>query len=252
MHRGLVRVGSSGALLAGGLLLAACSGPGPGGVSGLPGVPSATVTTAAGPRGALDEATFTVDDGADAVDVTVADLGPDLYRVSTATGARVRPDVRAGSGAIDLHLARQAGPEPADVRVVLARGVRWRFVLAAGAGELTLDLDGGRVGGVDVDAGVGRIAMRLPAPDGTVRVRMTAGTSSWRLERPAGVPVRVRAGAGAGALRLDDDAREGVAAGTELRAAGWDGARDRYDVDAAGGVADLVVGATATGAASSV
>ena len=106
---GLVRVGSSGALLAGGLLLAACSGPGPGGVSGLPGVPSATVTTAGGPRGALDEATFTVDDGADAVDVTVADLGPDLYRVSTATGARVLA-LRAGRLGSDRPAPGAAGP----------------------------------------------------------------------------------------------------------------------------------------------
>jgi hypothetical protein len=243
VHRGLVRIGPPAALLAvllaAGLLLAGCSGPAP---AGLPGAAPGTAVTVAVPRGALAEGTFTVDDGADALDVTVADLGADLVRVSTSSD--VRPDVRADAGTVDLHLAKPGDAGPADVRVVLARGVRWRFVLAAGAGELSLDLSGGRVGGVDVDAGVGRITMRLPAPDGTVPLRMSAGTSSWRLERPADVPVRVRAGAGAGAVRLDGEAREGVAAGTELRAPGWDDARDRYDVDAAAGVADLVVSAT--------
>ena len=241
MHGILIRVGTPAALLSACLLVSACSGPAD---AGPPGAVRATATTAAGPRADVDEATFTVDDGADTVDVTVVDLGSDLYRVSTAASARVRPDVHATAGAVDLHLTKQDGPGAADVRVVLASGVRWRFVMAAGAGELSLDLGGGQVRGVDVGAGVGSITMRLPVPDGTVPVRETSGTSSWRLGRPADVPVRVRAEAGAGTVRLDDDVRQGVAAGTELRSAGWDDAHDRYDVDAAAGVANLVVSAT--------
>lgn len=203
--------------------------------------------TVSAPRAAVTDATFAVVDGADAVGVRTTDLGGDLYRVTTADGARVRPVVTEEGGLLHLHLTHRDGPGPAAVEVALSSAVRWRLEIDGGTGSLTADLRSGRVSGVDVVGGSGRVELALPAPHGTVPVRLVGGTSLWRVTHPAGVAVRARAGAGAGSMDVDGEARDGVAAGTELATPGWGTAVDRYDLDAAGGVAALVVSArTAT------
>lgn len=226
------------------LALAGCSGDGPGD----------TATSVTGPRDGVTASTFSLVDGADAVVVRTADVGDDLYRISTPQDSRVRPQVTVDGGVVHLHLTHRDGPGPADVDVLLSRAVRWRVEARAGTGSFTADLRGGAVAGVDVLAGSGRVDLALPPPHGTVPVRMVGGTSSWTVTRPADVPVRATASAGAGSIAVDDVSRVGVAAGTVLASPGWQAAADRYDLDAVGGVAALVVtaagGATSTATAS--
>jgi hypothetical protein len=119
--------------------------------------------------------------------------------------------------------------------------VRWHLRFTAGATSDLVDARTLDLADVTFVGGVSSIELTLPKPGGTVPVRMSGGANRFGLRVPAGVPVRVRAGGGAGTVALDGDTRSGVTAGTLVASDGWDGAQDRYDVDAAAGVSTVTV-----------
>ena len=123
-----------------------------------------SAATVSRPRGTVTSSTFALLDGADAVDVRIADLGADLYRVTTPDGARVRPQVTIDGGIVHLHLTHHDGAGPADVTVLLSSDVRWRLDVEAGTGSLRADLRDGATDGVDVVGGSGSVTLALPDP----------------------------------------------------------------------------------------
>ncbi|MDG4824310.1 hypothetical protein O7635_20865 [Asanoa sp. WMMD1127] len=228
------------------LLLAACTAPGPARPrphwAAEPARGAAPLDhTVTGPRAGLDAATFELASGVTTVTVRVADLGGDLYRVRTPDDASVAPWI-ARDGA-DLRLVTQGTGlgGPADVEVTLHRAVRWHLRLGGGAQQEEIDLRGGAVSGVEFVAGAGRIALTLPAPRGTVPVRMTGGAGEFRIQVTGDAPARVRVGGGAGSVVVDGVARTGIPGNTVIEGTGWASAGDRYDVDVAAGVSSLVL-----------
>ncbi|WFE39863.1 hypothetical protein [Micromonospora sp. WMMD998] len=200
--------------------------------------------TAVADRGDRRTAVFVLVDGADVVRVRTADLGDDLYRVSTPAEAKVRPAVSGSDGTVTAGLAATDGAGPALVEVALHDDVRWRVRLAGGAQEEVLDLREGRIEEVELTAGVSRAEVTLPPAAGTVRLSMTGGASRLLVHLAGDAPVRVRAAGGAGRVSVDGVDRTGVAGGTVWTPDGWAAATDRYDIDAVAGVSDLVVDRT--------
>ncbi|GAB1640913.1 hypothetical protein [Krasilnikovia sp. MM14-A1259] len=180
-------------------------------------------------------------DGATAIRLRTADLGADLYRVSTPPGAGVVPRITTDGGRVRLGLDRAPGAGPAEVDVALSARVRWDLRVSGGASLSTLDLREGRLGTVDLAGGASLVDLTLPRPDGTLTVRMTGGVSRFDVHTAARVPVRVRLVAGAGQVVLAGRAHDGVAAGALFTVDGWEEAVDRIDVDAAAGVSALTV-----------
>lgn len=192
-------------------------------------------------RGDLDAAALTVVSGATTLTVRAADLGDDLYRISTPDHSGIAPDVVESGGRYQLHLQGTGENGPAAVEVLLDQRVRWDLRFSGGANETLVDLGGGRVAGLDFTAGSARIEAILPRPEGPVTVRMAGGSSDFVVRAPDGVPVRVTAGGGAANVTVDGARRTGIAGGTVFAPADWDGAADRYDVDAVAGVSSLTV-----------
>jgi hypothetical protein len=227
-----------GALIAGAVLLTACSDgggeplyplrPGPTG-------PAHQVATGIGTAG---DGTLDLLSGATTVTVRDADLGPDRVRVSTPEGSEVAPTLAVDGGTVGVHLTRTGAAGPAAVTVLLDRRVRWTVRLSAGATSQLLDLRGGRLAGVDLLGGATRIELRLPAPRGAVPVRMAGGATELAVHLPPGAAASVRAGGGAGTAVLDGVRTTGIAGGTVL--AGTT-APDRYDIDATAGVSSLLL-----------
>ncbi len=220
------------------LLIALAAGCGSGG--------STTTTTDGGTQvaGALDGsrvAELDVESGASSVTVRAAALGGDLYRVSTPSGAGIRPDVVRHGGRVQVFLV-SAGSGPAAVTVLVARGVRWELRFDGGATDVVANLGGARLSSVDFVAGDSHIGLTLPAPHGSVPVRMAGGASQFTIEVPSGVPVRTSLDGGAGSVELDGVTHTGVAGGTVFTPFGWTAAADRYDVVAQAGVSALTVG----------
>ena len=188
------------------------------------------------------QATLNVTSGTPVLDISVARLPGTLLRVSTPSGAPVRP-VLSGSRPILLSLAGDSGaPGQQDaVTVVLNAAVVWSLDLAGGTQRTDVDLRGGKVGVVAVTAGSDILDVTLPRPAGTLSFLFAGGASQFRLSLPGGVPARVIAGGGAGYLTVDGQHLTGVAGGTVLATPGWATARSRFDIDATAGVARLTV-----------
>ena len=188
------------------------------------------------------QATLNVTSGTSVLDISVARLPGTLLRVSTPSGAPVRP-VLSGSRPILLSLAGDSGGRGQQdaVTVVLNAAVVWSLDLAGGTQRTDVDLRGGKVGVVAVTAGSDILDVALPRPAGTLSFLFAGGASQFRLSLPGGVPARVIAGGGAGYLTVDGQHRTGVAGGTVLATPGWATARSRFDIDATAGVARLTV-----------
>jgi hypothetical protein len=198
---------------------------------------------AAGPVNGRAAAQFELLSGAASVTVRATDdIGSDLYRVSTPLDSGLLPRAVDHDGRIELQLVPSgpAGPSVVDIRLNV--GVRWALRLAGGATQDVLDLSAARTSGVDIVAGVTRIDLTLPRPQGTVPIRLAGGANEFTLHTPVGVPTRVTAGSGAGTITLNGVDRHGLAAGSVLATGGWETATDRYDVQLSSGVAVLTVG----------
>lgn len=199
--------------------------------------PVAENHTATAARDGRTEAGFDLLDGAAKVSLRAADLGDDLYRISTPAGDPGVPRVEEQDGRVRLRLGNRADA----VDIALSTRVRWDLRVAGGAELSTIDLTGGRIGGVDLTGGATRINLTLPRPDGTLNVRMTGGVNLFDVRTTGGVPVRVRVGSGAAQVTLDGRRHQGVAAGSLFTPELWAEADNRIDVDAAAGMATLTV-----------
>jgi len=221
-------------------VLAAATGAGGTALAFPPASPPHVLTLPAAGR---TQATLNVTSGTPVLHISAARLGATLLRVSTPTGAPVRP-VLSGSGPIVLSLAGAAsgGPGQADtVDVVLNAAVLWSIDLAGGTQRTDVDMRGGKVAVIAVTAGSDILDVTLPRPAGTVPLLFGGGANQFRLSLPGGVPARVVADGGAGYLTLDGQTLTGVAGGTVLATPGWATARARFEIDATAGVSRLTV-----------
>ncbi|GAA2684541.1 MULTISPECIES: hypothetical protein [Actinoplanes] len=194
-----------------------------------------------GSVGDHDRATFAVISGADVVRVRAADLGGDLYRVSTADDAKVRPSVRLDGDTVYAGLADTGDPGPALVTAELSNAVHWQLRFDGGAKEESADLTGGKLTGVSFVAGTSLADVTLPAAQGTIPVTLGGGASQVSVHLTGDAPVRVRVGGGAATVTIDGVRRSGIAGGTDFTPSGWGTATDRYDIDLTSGVSTLTV-----------
>src|SRR5205085_8976030 len=110
------------------------------------------------------------------------------------------PSVTDADGQVQVHVAG----DDAAVTVELNRDVRGTLRFTAGAQSNTADLrEVRRLAGVEYVAGVSSIDLTLPAPAGTVPVRLDGGVGALHIHAPGAAPVRVRAGGGAGGVTVD-------------------------------------------------
>jgi hypothetical protein len=199
-----------------------------------------------GPRDGWDTGTFELLSSATSVTVRATDLGDQLYRVATPDGGAKLPRVTVNGDRVLAELVDQPdrGGQASTVDIQLSREVRWKIRFVSGATEQLVNFGGGQLDGIDFVAGVSRIEMTLPKPNGTVPIRMSGGTSQWVAHLPDGVPARVVAGGGASSVTIDGQRRTGLSGGTIVTSDGWAQANDRYDLDAAAGVSTVVVDRT--------
>jgi len=163
----------------------------------------------------------------------------DLYRASFE-GAM--PQVRLRDGRV---LVQYRGL-PFDWRkrtatFALNTTIPWTIEAMGGIQRVEADLRAVDVRKFDLVGGTERIQIELGAPNGEVPVRIVGGASTIRLERPRGVPVRVRVVGSTGSATLDGLNLGGKGGASMLSSAGWDGARDRIALEIVGGSKSIVV-----------
>jgi hypothetical protein len=203
---------------------------------------SAPGNAVSGPLGGLEAAEFQLVGGGTEVVVRTADIGDDLYRAVTPETSSFVPLVEQDGTQVRLQLAKLRGGDSRDtVTVELNVRVRWKLNLIAGSHTVIVDVRTANLAGVDFTGGVARIELWLPKPQGLVAVRMSGGARDFTVHAPGGIPVRAVLARGAAKVTIDGVARSGIATGTRFTPPGWARAADRYDIDAAAGLAELVV-----------
>jgi class 3 adenylate cyclase len=175
-------------------------------------------------------------------------LDPSLREAYRARFGRRAPRVRDQGGTVTIEyplglfgaLARR---EPSTVR--LDASTPWKIEGRGPLRGVTVDLAAGILGGFEAKGGATRVTMSLPPPSGRVVLRFAGGLSEVTIHRPAGAEVGLRVTGGVSNLRLDDQAFRAVGGQTLLRTSGFEGASDRYEIEALRGARALTVAAVA-------
>jgi hypothetical protein len=194
-----------------------------------------------GPADGRTEASFDLVDSATLVEVSAADLGDDLFRVSTAAGSGLTPAIEQDGGAVRLRLRSDGSGGSARVTIMLSSAVRWTLRMDGGAARSRLDLTGADLAALDLNGGASRIDLTLPEPRGPVPVRMTGGVDQFLVNLPDTTPVRVRVQSGAGRVTVGGATHQGIAPGRSFTANGWNPTDAGIDLLAVAGLSTLTV-----------
>jgi hypothetical protein len=198
--------------------------------------PGDVVSTQIGGR---TDAEFDLVTGTTTVNMKTADLGTDLYRISTPRGANGAPRPVHRGKLVELHIVPSGQDGPGAVDIQLSSKLPWRVRLTGGAATHALDLRAGSLLGLELIGGATRVDLTLPPPKGTVPLKITGGVNQLSVHAPRNVPTRVRVGGGASNVTLDRFNRTSPSPGTVFTPNGWSRGGNRYDIDAAAGIATL-------------
>jgi hypothetical protein len=198
--------------------------------------------TATAPLEGRTKADFDLVAATTKVTMKAADLGDDLYKITSADDSGTAPSPVLADDRVQLHLTPDGGGSSGRVEVLLSSKVRWALRFTGGADEQSVDLTGGRVSSIDVVGGSRRFQLSLPKPAGTVPVRVTGAVEDLSITSPKDSPVRVQVASGAKKVAAGDRTLRDVRPGSTLTPKGWQ-VKNRYDVDAAARITLLSVDA---------
>jgi DNA-binding MarR family transcriptional regulator len=156
-------------------------------------------------------------------------------------GRPPRLAVRGGTITVAYPRFGPFGGRKGGATLSLSAGVPWEVEVRGGLARLDADLTGLALARLEVRGGCHGVRARLPAPRGTVTVRLTGGASEVALRRPAGAEARLRVTGGATSLAFDAQRLGAVGGTVQLETPGYATAEDRYDFELTGGAAGLSV-----------
>ncbi|WP_433793735.1 hypothetical protein [Actinoplanes sp. CA-252034] len=198
---------------------------------------------ASGPLEDRTIATFELLAATDRVQLRIADLGDDLYRISSPEGAGIRPSAEMRDDRLRVDVTRDDAGTGGEVEVLLAAKVRWTIRFSGYSAERIVDLSAGRVRGIEIVGGTRRAEITLAQAAGTVPMKITGGMEELVLRAPTGSPVRIKVGGGAGTVTAGSRTLRDVAPGSTLTPKDWT-TGNRYDVDALAPVTLMTVETT--------
>jgi DNA-binding MarR family transcriptional regulator len=165
----------------------------------------------------------------------------DLYRAAFEGPV---PEITVRDGTVTVQQRRRFRPldwrgQSADF--ALSAAVPWDISLRGGMWKLAADLSELRIKSLEVGGGASDIEIALPAPVGSVPVRLSGGASKVTLRRPRGVEARAEVNGGASRLVFDDQRLGAVGGRTVLASGGFADAADRYEIRFSGGASQVTV-----------
>ncbi|MEU7898718.1 hypothetical protein AB0B45_38405 [Nonomuraea sp. NPDC049152] len=169
---------------------------------------------------------------------------PELQAPYRASFDGVLPDVRVNDGTVTVDFPRSfhVRDRRRAGEVMLKGTASWRIEVRGGTSRLTADLRALRVTALDLQGGAEQVTVQLPAPKGSVPLRIAGGASHVSFRCPPGVPVRLSLIGGGSGLTFGDQHLGAVGRSTTLTDPGWEHSTDRYDIQVTGGADTLAVG----------
>jgi DNA-binding MarR family transcriptional regulator len=193
------------------------------------------------PLGASREGRFELTRGAS--NFTLGSMrGNLLYRARFEGPA---PRVRAEHGQVFLeynHSAlRMLTLRKQSLQVDLNDQVPWQMVFRGGASKVVANMKELRLKSFELRGGASQVTLHLPAPSGTVPVRITGGSSHLKLLRPKQTPMRVQVTGGVSHLSIDKLELGAVGGTTRWESPDYEAGHDRYDIQITGGASQLAL-----------
>lgn len=188
--------------------------------------PVATVTA---PLGKVRARLIEVTGVANVLRVTSANLGNDLYRVTPLDNSATprTADTKTGT---HLDLVRTGAPGTVGAEIRLNAKVAWTVRLTGTSSDREIDMRAGGLAALDVTGTTARVALQLPQPQATVRIKLSAPVSELIVRSVKTAPVRLRLGSGADLAVVGGKSHRKVKRNTTLTEPAWKTAKTRYDV----------------------
>ncbi|WP_250035778.1 hypothetical protein [Paractinoplanes maris] len=196
--------------------------------------------TVSAPLDNRSQAAFEMLAATNRVNLSIGELGDDLFRISTPEDAGFLPSPTLRNDDVKLQVTKDGDGTGGVIDVVLAAKVRWSVRLSGYAEENILDLSGGQVSGVEMVGGMRTGQLTLARPDGTVPIKVNGAVEKLVVRSPAGSPVRVKVGGGAKTVVAGTRTLRDVVPGSTLTPKNW-AVANRYDVGAGAPITALTV-----------
>ncbi|XVU26824.1 hypothetical protein ACQPZJ_07150 [Actinoplanes sp. CA-054009] len=196
--------------------------------------------TAVAPLDNRTRASFELLAATNKVNVSIGELGDDLYRISTPDDAGILPSPIVRGDDVKLQVTRDGDGTGGEIDVVLAAKVNWQLRFSGYAEEQVIDLTGGQISGLEMVGGMRTAQVTLSRPSGTVPIKVNGAVEKLALKSPADSPVRVKVGGGAQTVVAGTRTLKDVAAGSTLTPKDW-AVPNRYDVGAGAPITTLTV-----------
>nr|WP_221381176.1 hypothetical protein [Actinoplanes polyasparticus] len=196
--------------------------------------------TVTAPLDNRSQASFEMLAATNRVNLTIGELGDDLYRISSPEDAGFLPSPVLRNDDLKLQVTKDGDGTGGVIDVVLAAKVRWSVRLSGYAEEQMIDLSGGQVSGVEMVGGMRTAQLTLARPNGTVPIKVNGAVEKLVVTSPSGSPVRVKVGGGAKTVVAGNRTIKDVPPGSTLTPKNW-AVPNRYDVGAGAPIAALTV-----------
>ena len=146
------------------------------------------------------------------------------------------PDVKAKDGIVTIRYPRRLwilGGEQRVAEVTLSVAIPWQIVIKGGASDVTAELGGLDLAGLELKGGGSMIHLVLPTPSGLVPIWISGGASVVTVRRPTGVATRVHLKGWASQFAFDDQTFSDVGNDVRLQSPGYETATRGYDIEVA-------------------
>src|SRR5262245_47240992 len=185
------------------------------------------------PLGALREARLSIRSGLSSLRIRPGEDPADHYR---AFFEGATPQVRLRDGRVLVQFKGFGFDWRGRVATFgLNTAIPWTVELVGGIQKVEADLRAIDARSFDIVGGAERIQLEMGQPHGEVGVKIVGGVKRLRVERPAGVPMRLNVAGGVESITLDGLRLDKRGGPTTLESPGWAPNVDRIDVAIVGG-----------------
>src|SRR5256714_5435217 len=144
------------------------------------------------------------------------------------------PDVKAEDGVVTIRYPRRLlglGGKQRHAEVTLNVAIPWQIVIQGGASDVTAELGGLDLAGLEVKGGGSLMRLELPAPSAVVPIRISGGASVVNIRRPAGTAARVHIKGWSYKFVFDDQTFDYLGKNVWLQSSGFEPTAPYYDIE---------------------
>ncbi len=125
--------------------------------------------------------------------------------------------------------------------VALSAAIPWWIVIQGGASEITAELSGLNLAGLEVKGGVSMIRLDLPALSGVIPIRISGGASDILVRRPAGVAARAHLKGWVSKFVFDDQTFSDVGNDVRLQSRDYEATGSYFDIEVASSASTVTI-----------